>query len=1017
MSEITKKFEDGTYTQDELLDWHDSYGENMMYQNSLKNLSEDQFENTYTHQDEDFDYKIGEVNEVPVVYNKQIRPKIFGQNLDDLKGAGQKTVDVIKATPGFLKDFANPVNIAKGLNEGVTNFFNLIDSQTGGAVTSIDNYFKENFPNTLGKSFEYEKPDTAGGITSSVIGQYVVPDLLFRRFLPMFKGQGLTSDALTVGLFSSKDEGNIASMIGEMFPNFSQNNEVAKIITEGLTANEDDSELEARLKNVVSDSGALFALSGIYKIFKNLKNNPEKVQEYQSLGAAATPTTKEDLSSMGYVDSDGFVKTNIVDEDLAISNYERIKFDEGSERPFKVFLKGEDIHQKSFTTQEEAENFINQDIIKNKGLEDKNAIVRSKSEKPFYSNVENAISNMTMKSGNGDQILATLNNTSGIKQSEIEDLGLNEFLAGKKKVTKEELDDFIADKSLTTRVKDTVLEGDLGAKNDIDFANGVPEEFRRASDFDDAMGIIDNNESVYIKAEDYATSKGISIEDTDVQFNEDFLKDVYGMTRLDKPNKPTRFSSQTLPGGEDYKEILITAPGTPQVYTKHHFRGDVPDGENLIAHARFNTREINGKKTLFIEEIQSDLHQAGRKEGYQNNKSKLKTVEKLDLGNQINTLNDELRTLKVKSFYTQTNTQTFSDLTKKVDIIDGTNGKTVKTYELTGTITDKSNVIGRASVEADEMNKASGVTTKITDLSNQISDLKNKYDNLKFSNGVADAPFKKNWHELTMKRLIKYAVDNDFEAISFTPGSVQNARYDLSAKVDSIRAEKIIGGSKDGQYELNIKTFGQGTADRVIPENQLEEFVGKDLANKIINDAPTYKDGREYSGLDLEFGGQGMEGFYDKMLPTFLKNFGKKYNAKLEKTFIGEDGTSINFVEGKYNYENTRLREAKTIEDVYRITKENKYLQDEFQLYLRDDINEPTYANMKFNELQKELGDDIESYINEWLINDYGLFFGEDTLNKVPFMVITPEMKKDILTKGVPIAKVEDREEKTSAIA
>ena len=37
--------------------------------------------------------------------------------------------------------------------------------------------------------------------------------------------------------------------------------------------------------------------------------------------------------------------------------------------------------------------------------------------------------------------------------------------------------------------------------------------------------------------------------------------------------------------------------------------------------------------------------------------------------------------------------------------------------------------------------------------------------------------------------------------------------------------------------------------------------------------------------------------------------------------------------------------------------------------------------------------------------------------NTVPFMVITPEMKKDILTKGVPIAKVEDREEKTSAVA
>ena len=118
---------------------------------------------------------------------------------------------------------------------------------------------------------------------------------------------------------------------------------------------------------------------------------------------------------------------------------------------------------------------------------------------------------MTMKSGNGDQILATLNNTSGIKQSEIEDLGLNEFLAGKKKVTKEELDDFIADKSLTTRVKETVLKGDPGARNDIDFADGVPEEFKRVYDFDDAMGLVDNNETVYNRLYDYAASKNILI--------------------------------------------------------------------------------------------------------------------------------------------------------------------------------------------------------------------------------------------------------------------------------------------------------------------------------------------------------------------------------------------------------------------------------------------------------------------------------------------------------------------------
>ena len=45
----------------------------------------------------------------------------------------------------------NPKNIAKGMNQGVVNAFQLVDSLTGGSVTKLDNYFTENFPNTLGK--------------------------------------------------------------------------------------------------------------------------------------------------------------------------------------------------------------------------------------------------------------------------------------------------------------------------------------------------------------------------------------------------------------------------------------------------------------------------------------------------------------------------------------------------------------------------------------------------------------------------------------------------------------------------------------------------------------------------------------------------------------------------------------------------------------------------------------------------------------------------------------------------
>ena len=154
------------------------------------------------------------------------------------------------------------------------------------------------------------------------------------------------------------------------------------------------------------------------------------------------------------------------------------------------------------------------------------------------------------------------------------------------------------------------------------------------------------------------------------------------------------------------------------------------------------------------------------------------------------------------------------------------------------------------------------------------------------SKKVPNAPFKKNWHELAMKRIIKYAIDNDFEAISFTPGSVQVERYDLSKQINSLNAEKIKGGSMDGKYNIDVYHGDEGQINKILSEDELEEFIGKDLAKKIVDDAPNFPDGKEYSGLDLKVGGEGMIGFYDKMLPSFINKFVKKYKTKLTEGSI-----------------------------------------------------------------------------------------------------------------------------------
>lgn len=81
----------------------------------------------------------------------------------------------------------------------------------------------------------------------------------------------------------------------------------------------------------------------------------------------------------------------------------------------------------------------------------------------------------------------------------------------------------------------------------------------------------------------------------------------------------TKYPGSQLEGGRDYRELLLTLPPQPSSrnpedpYISSHF----PAAQNLLVHVRYNTREdVQGRSLLFIEEIQSDWHQDGRKYGY-----------------------------------------------------------------------------------------------------------------------------------------------------------------------------------------------------------------------------------------------------------------------------------------------------------------------------------------------------------------------------------------------------------------
>ena len=75
--------------------------------------------------------------------------------------------------------------------------------------------------------------------------------------------------------------------------------------------------------------------------------------------------------------------------------------------------------------------------------------------------------------------------------------------------------------------------------------------------------------------------------------------------------------------------------------------------------------------------------------------------------------------------------------------------------------------------------------------------------------------------------------------------------------------------------------------------SKLESYVGKEVANRVNDmlekEAPGMSGSREVSltGDDLRVGGQWAFNLYDRMIPQFLKKYGKKFGAKVEDVEVG----------------------------------------------------------------------------------------------------------------------------------
>jgi hypothetical protein len=299
--------------------------------------------------------------------------------------------------------------------------------------------------------------------------------------------------------------------------------------------------------------------------------------------------------------------------------------------------------------------------------------------------------------------------------------------------------------------------------------------------------------------------------------------------------------------------ITVGREKAGQTYQSSHF-----DEPNILAHTRLNDRIINGKKTLMVEEIQSDWHQAGRKKGYD-------TPEV-----RQNIAKERQRLLDQKDYYT----------------------KLAEPYAAEGKDAPPEVVEGW------------------TIAANKLQELQKVEDNM--SNAVPNAPYKKNWHELMMKQILNEAVEGGYEGIAFTTGKQQAARYSLSkqiSKVNFSEAGVLRAYDKDGKMVISKKLdspdqiedyIGKEPAKKLMEQELKSTYIGeKESGEKIAHGNPNMFNARELAGVDLDVGGEGMKGFYDKILPEFINKYTKKWGMAVRKanTKASLQGEQVHYVD------------------------------------------------------------------------------------------------------------------------
>lgn len=498
-------------------------------------------------------------------------------------------------------------------------------------------------------------------------------------------------------------------------------------------------------------------------------------------------------------------------------------------------------------------------------------ITRSVARPAFYSQLQRAIEQVpdrlaAMAAPQWKLWLDANASKLGIKKDEIEWSGVKDYLTlrGKDKVTREDLVAYLADSGV--RVQEVVL----GNQSD---RQKLSNEYDRAVAASDAAGGAMN--PIYIE----------SLAPGDRKPEEQALLDAWNRVNenpdeswLPEAGNP-KYGQYTVQGGENYREVLITLPvkrelpvgykvepnpskasnakkfivvdgvgerygsgDTQQEALDRYFANHTPNAyrsshweqPNILAHLRVDDRvDADGNRVLFVNEIQSDWGQDGKKKGFNN--------DGLPPGHEV-------RKISVRN------------------PLAGLGGNTAQAAERYAVFDSSGN-----KLTADFQTEGGALSSFLAD-----------------SSKVPRAPFvqdTKAWASLALKRAIMMAVEDGHDKIAIITGEQAAGLYSLDKQISKV--EYLPETNVLRAFDPN----GRSVYDQETAKDKIEDVIGKDVAAKLLESEPyTSGSGKKVhrlEGIDLKVPATGMRKFYDELIPQVARDVLKKLGGgRLEEVGI-----------------------------------------------------------------------------------------------------------------------------------